>query len=97
MPGQDRRVQRVRHEAERTAWLYDCFITRFVPTLQLIHDAFHTRYRALAAYSTGNRILIAIRNVTVRRFSAMFDQLRKERGQPFLSGQLDLWSLGLGT
>ena len=50
-----------------------------------------------AAYSTGNLILVAIKNVIVRRVSAMFDQLRKERGQPFLSGQLDLWSLGLGT
>ena len=70
----------------------DCFVL----TLQLIHDVFHTRYRTPAAYSTGNRILIALRNVIVRRLCAMLDNLRKERGQPFLSGQLDLWSSGLG-
>ena len=53
------------------------------------------RYRTPSAYSTANRILLAIRNVIVRRFTAMFDTIRKERGQPFLNGQLDLWSSGL--
>ena len=53
------------------------------------------RYRTPDSYGTGNRILIALRNVIVRRLSALFDKLRKERGSPFINGQLDLWSSGL--
>ena len=82
------------------------------------HHASCIRYRTPDSYGTGNRILIALRNVLQRRsvcvvnhccqrllltlvvvknrrFCSLFAKLRKERGQPFLNGQLDLWSSGL--
>lgn len=41
------------------------------------------------------RVLLTLVVVKNRRFCSLFAKLRKERGQPFLNGQLDLWSSGL--
>ena len=51
------------------------------------------RYKTPAAHSTCNRILLALLAVFKRRCIAMFDAMRAERGQRFLNGQLDLWSM----